>query len=127
MTDKQTDKVKVQTKRVRGRNLYDAISQVLELANTDEGWAVTKANMLVMGADVYLERSEKQSKDTTDTTDTTDAKTTKVETDVKAKEEVVEADKPSEKSDEVAVVEEADSGTADKPKQTRSTRSRAKK
>lgn len=124
MTDKQTDKVKVQTKRVRGRNLYDAISQVLELANTAEGWAVTKANMLGMGADVYLERSEKQSKDTTDTTD---AKTTKVETDVKAKEEVVEADKPSEKSDEVAVVEEADSGTADKPKQTRSTRSRAKK
>lgn len=121
MTDKQTDKVKVQTKRVRGRNLYDAISQVLELANTAEGWAVTKANMLGMGADVYLERSEKQSKDTTD------AKTTKVETDVKAKEEVVEADKPSEKSDEVAVVEEADSGTADKPKQTRSTRSRTKK
>lgn len=121
MTDKQTDKVKVETKRIRGRNLHDTITQLLELTSDSQGWAVTKATMLGMGADVYLERSEKQSKDTTV------AKTTKVETDVKAKEEVVEADKPSEKSDEVAVVEEADSGTADKPKQTRSTRSRAKK
>lgn len=117
MTDKQTDKVKVETKRIRGRNLHDTITQVLELANTSGGWAVTKATMLGMGADVYLERSEKQSSDVTDT------KTTKVETDVKAKEEVVEADKPSEKSDEVAVVEEAEG----KPKQTRSTRSRSKK
>lgn len=123
MTDKQTDKVKVkvETKRIRGRNIHDLITQVLELANTNEGWAVTKATMLGMGADVYLERSEKQSNNTTD------AKTTKVEDDVKAKEEVVEADKPSEKSDEVAVAKETDSGTADKPKQTRSTRSRTKK
>ena len=117
MTDKQTDKVKVETKRIRSRNLHDLVTQILELANTSEGWAVTKATMLGMGADVYLERSEKQSNNATET------KTTKVETDVKAKEEVVEADKPSEKSDKVAVVEE----TEDKPKQTRSTRSRTKK
>lgn len=123
MTDKQTDKVKVETKRIRGRNLHDTITQVLELVNTSGGWAVTKATMLGMGADVYLERSEKQAVTTEDKPN----KTTKVEADVKAKEEVVEADKPSEKSDEVAVVEEADSGTADKPKQTRSTRSRNKK
>ena len=117
MTDKQTDKVKVETKRIRGRNLHDTITQVLELANTSEGWAVTKATMLGMGADVYLERSEKQAEGKSEVTPT------KAKTNVKAKEEVVEADKSSEKPDEVAAVEEAEG----KPKQTRSTRSRAKK
>ena len=122
MTDKQTDKVKVEQVKVSGKNAYSVITQIVEKFNSSNGWAVKKVNMkMVNNLEVYLERSEKQSKDTTD------AKTTKVETDVKAKEEVVEADKPSEKSDEVAVVEEADSGTADKPKQTRSTRSRTKK
>lgn len=122
MTDKQTDKVKVEQVKVSGKNAYSVITQIVEKFNSSNGWAVKKVNMkMVNNLEVYLERSEKQSKDTTD------AKTTKVEADVKAKEEVVEADKPSEKSDEVAVVEEADSGTADKTKQTRSTRSRAKK
>lgn len=122
MTDKQTDKVKVEQVKVSGKNAYSVITQIVDKFNSSNGWAVKKVNMkMVNNLEVYLERSEKQSKDTTD------AKTTKVEVDVKAKEEVVEADKPSEKSDEVAVVEEADSGTADKPKQTRSTRSRAKK
>ena len=122
MTDKQTDKVKVEQVKVSGKNAYSVITQIVEKFNSSNGWAVKKVNMkMVNNLEVYLERSEKQSDNTTD------AKTTKVETNVKAKEEVVEADKPSEKSDEVAVVEEADSGTADKPKQTRSTRSRAKK
>ena len=122
MTDKQTDKVKVEQVKVSGKNAYSVITQIVEKFNSSNGWAVKKVNMkMVNNLEVYLERSEKQSDNTTG------AKTAKVETDVKAKEEVVEADKSSEESDEVAVVEEADSGTADKPKQTRSTRSRAKK
>lgn len=122
MTDKQTDKVKVEQVKVNGRNSHEVITQIVEKYNASNGWAVKKVNMkMVNNLEVYLERSEKQSKDATG------SKTTKVETNVKAKEEVVEADKPSEKSDEVAVVKEADSGAADKPKQTRSTRSRAKK
>lgn len=122
MTDKQTDKVKVEQVKVNGRNSHEVITQIVEKYNSSNGWAVKKVNMkMVNNLEVFLERSEKQSNDTQST------KTTKVETDVKAKEEVVEADKPSEKSDEVAVVKEADSGTADKPKQNRSTRSRTKK
>ena len=122
MTDKQTDKVKVEQVKVSGKNAYSVITQIVEKFNSSNGWAVKKVNMkMVNNLEVYLERSEKQSDNAIV------SKTTKVETDVKAKEEVVEADKPPEKSDEVAVVKEADSGAADKPKQTRSTRSRTKK
>lgn len=111
MQNTQEDKkVKVETKRIRGRNIHDTLTQIIEKYNASEGWALVKASQMGLGVDVYLERSEKQS--------------TKVVSDVKTEEKVTEKDTAPEKQSEDKVDDSDDS----KPKTTaKRTTSRAKK
>ena len=108
--NKEDKKVKVETKRIRGRNLHDTLSQIIEKYNSSEGWALVKANQMGMGVDAYLERSEKQSN--------------KVEANVKTEEKIVEENTSPEKQSE----DKADDSGDSKPKTTtKRTTSRAKK
>ncbi len=54
-------KVSVEQKRLRGRNTYEVINQIVNEFNSSEGWALVKAVPIgVTTLDVYLERSSKQ-------------------------------------------------------------------
>lgn len=127
MQNKQEDKkVKVETKRIRARNLHQAFTEVVETFNSSQGWALVKATQMGMGVDVYLERSalqgnEKQSEDVKPT------EKVKVVSDVKTEEntlEKTEKDTAPEKQSEDKVDDTANS----KPKTTaKRTTNRAKK
>ena len=45
MTDKQTDKVKVEQVKVSGKNAYSVITQIVEKFNSSNGWAVKKVSI----------------------------------------------------------------------------------
>lgn len=119
MQNKQEDKkVKVETKRIRGRNIHDTLTQIIEKYNGSEGWALVKASQMGLGVDVYLERSEKQSEDDKPN------KAAKVVSDVKTEEKIVEKDTAPEKQSEDKVDDSADSKSKTTAKRTTS---RAKK
>lgn len=122
MQNKQEDKkVKVETKRIRGRNLHDTITQIIEKYNGSEGWALVKASQMGLGVDVYLERSEKQAEDEKPVETTQKAK---VVSDVKTEEKVTEEGTAPEKQSE----DKTDDSSDSKPKTTaKRTTGRAKK
>ena len=57
MTDK---KVPVEKHRIRARNSYEVLSQIVETYNSSNGWSLTKVIPSPLNLDVYLERSSKQ-------------------------------------------------------------------
>lgn len=54
-------KVDVEQVRIRERNSFEVINQIVEKYNASNGWTLKKVNMnMVNSIDVYLERSSKQ-------------------------------------------------------------------
>lgn len=57
----EENKVPVEQVRVRDKNAFGVISQIVEKYHSGNGWTVKKVNMnMVNSIDVYLERSSKQ-------------------------------------------------------------------
>ena len=99
---------KVEVKRLRGRNTYDVINQIMEGYNKSEGWALKKVSMIGMNIDVVVERSSLQG----------DNKAKETSSVKQVKEEVAKTSEPQTESKEVVDdVEDAQStpNTSDKP------------
>ena len=99
---------KVETKRIRARNSYDTINQIVETFNSSQGWALKKVSMIGMNIDVVVERSSLQG----------DNKAKETSSVKQVKEEVAKTSEPQTESKEVVVdVEDAQStpDTSDKP------------
>lgn len=89
---------KVEVKRIRSRNSYDTINQIIESFNSSNGWALKKVNMIGMNIDVVVERSSLQG----------DKKAKETPSAKQVKEEVVKTSEPQAESKEVVVdVEDA--------------------
>lgn len=89
---------KVEVKRIRSRNSYDTINQIMETYNKSEGWALKKVSMIGMNIDVVVERSIDQKNNTKEVSN---AK--------QSKEETVKASESQAESKEVVVdVEDTD-------------------
>lgn len=108
----QTSKVEV--KRIRSRNTYDSINQIIETFNSSNGWALKKVSMLGMNIDIVVERSVDQASNSDKATDTKPVKDvvsvdTKESSNAKqVKEEVAKTSEPQAESKEVVVdVEDA--------------------
>ena len=104
---------KVETKRIRARNSYDAINQIVETFNSSQGWALKKVSMIGMNIDVVVERSSLQG----------DNKAKETSSVKQVKEEVAKTSEPQTESKEVVVdVEDTQSkpDTSDKPSVKRS-------
>ena len=98
---------KVEVKRIRSRNSYDTINQIMESYNSSQGWALKKVSMIGMNIDVVVERSVDQNNDTKEVSN---AK--------QSKEETSKTSEPQKESKEIIVdVEDAQStpNTSDKP------------
>lgn len=90
---------KVETKRIRSRNSYDTINQIMETYNKSEGWALKKVSMIGMNIDVVVERSSLQG----------DNKAKETSSVKQVKEEVAKTSEPQTESKEVVVdVEDTD-------------------
>lgn len=99
---------KVEVKRIRSRNSYDTINQIMETYNKSEGWALKKVSMIGMNIDVVVERSSLQG----------DNKAKETSSVKQVKEEVAKTSEPQTESKEVVVdVQDAQSkpDTIDKP------------
>ena len=83
----------VQTKRIRSRNSYDTINQIMESYNKSEGWALKKVSMIGMNIDVVVERSSLQG----------DNKAKETPSAKQVKEEVAKTSEPQTESKEVVV------------------------
>ena len=95
---------KVEVKRLRGRNSYDVINQIIETFNSSEGWALKKVSMLGMNIDVVVERSVDQANQVEKTNDTKGVSNAK-----QSKEETSKTSEPQTESKEIVVdVEDAD-------------------
>lgn len=104
---------KVETKRIRSRNSYDTINQIIDTFNSSNGWALKKVNMIGMNIDVVVERSVDQVPQAEKTPDTKEVSNAK-----QVKEEVAKTSEPQTESKEVVVdVEDTQSkpDTIDKP------------
>lgn len=89
---------KAEVKRIRSRNSYDTINQIMESYNKSEGWALKKVSMIGMNIDVVVERSVDQNNSAKEVSN---AK--------QSKEETVKASEPQTESKEVVVdVEDTD-------------------
>lgn len=89
---------KVEVKRIRSRNSYDTINQIIETFNSSNGWALKKVNMIGMNIDAVVERSVDQNNSAKEVSN---AK--------QSKEETVKASEPQAESKEVVVdVEDTD-------------------
>lgn len=94
---------KVEVKRIRSRNSYDTINQIIETYNSSEGWALKKVNMIGMNIDVVVERSVDQAPQVEKTPNTKEVSNAK-----QIKEEVAKTSEPQTESKEVVVdVEDA--------------------
>lgn len=62
---------KVQSVRVRGRNVQDVVTQLVDSYNSSEGWAVKKVVNSFNNLEVYLERNAKQAVDKNSSTSNT--------------------------------------------------------
>lgn len=51
---------KVESVRVRGRNVQEVVTQLVDSYNSSEGWAVKKVVSTFNNLEVYLERNSKQ-------------------------------------------------------------------
>ena len=95
---------KVEVKRIRSRNSYDTINQIIETYNSSEGWALKKVSMIGMNIDVVVERSVDQAPKVEKTPDTKEVSNAK-----QVKEEVAKTSEPQTESKEVVVdVEDTD-------------------
>lgn len=104
---------KVEVKRLRGRNSYDVINQIMESFNSSQGWALKKVSMLGMNIDVVVERSADQAPKAEKTPDAKEVSNAK-----QSKEETAKTSEPQTESKEVVDdVEDAQStpNTSDKP------------
>jgi len=96
---------KVEKKRLRGRNSYEVINQIVESYNKSEGWALKRVNMIGMNVEVYLERSADQN---SSSKEVSNAKNSKEETSKtsepqkESKEVVVDVDDTKSKADSSA-------------------------
>lgn len=54
------DKSLVETKRIRDKNVYGVINQIVEEYNASNGWKLVKAVPFGINLEVYVERSAKQ-------------------------------------------------------------------
>lgn len=88
---------RVEKKRLRGRNSYEVINQIVESFNASEGWALKRVNMIGMNVEVYLERSVEQATkvEKTSTKEVSNAK--------QSKEETSKENEPQAESKEVVV------------------------
>ena len=84
---------KVEVKRIRSRNSYDTINQIMETYNKSEGWALKKVSMIGMNIDVVVERSSLQG----------DNKAKEASSVKQVKEEVAKTSEPQTESKEVVV------------------------
>ena len=84
---------KVEVKRIRSRNSYDTINQIIETYNSSQGWALKKVNMIGMNIDVVVERSSLQG----------DNKAKEALSAKQVKEEVAKTSEPQTESKEVVV------------------------
>lgn len=89
VNNKETSKVEV--KRIRSRNSYDTINQIIEKYNSSQGWALKKVNMIGMNIDVVVERSSLQG----------DNKTNETQSVKQVKEEVAKTSEAQAESKEV--------------------------
>lgn len=89
---------KVEVKRLRGRNSYDVINQIMESYNSSQGWALKKVNMLGMNIDVVVERSVDQAPKVQKTPDIKEVSNAK-----QSKEETIKTSEPQKESKEVVV------------------------
>lgn len=60
MSDKKEVKPLVEKHRIRARNSFETVSQIVNEYNSSNGWQVTKVIPSPLNLDVYLERSSKQ-------------------------------------------------------------------
>lgn len=106
VNNKETSKV--ETKRIRARNSYDAVNQIVETFNSSQGWALKKVSMIGMNIDIVVERSSLQG----------DNKAKETSSVKQVKEEVAKTSESQTESKEVVVdVEDEQSkpDTSDKP------------
>lgn len=95
---------KVEVKRIRSRNSYDTINQIMESYNSSQGWALKKVSMIGMNIDVVVERSVDQAPQAEKNPNTKEVSNAK-----QSKEETVKASEPKTESKEVVVdVEDTD-------------------
>ena len=59
--EKTVDKPKVEKHRLRGRNMFDVVNQLVTKYNSSNGWAVKNVNPSLLSFEVSLERSVAQS------------------------------------------------------------------
>lgn len=90
-------KGKAERVRVRGKNHYDVINQIVQDYNSSQGWALVKVVPSVLNLDVYLERNSTQGDNTKDSADE-DEKVSKEEVKKTEQEDEVEQDVVDEKA-----------------------------
>ena len=56
----EVNKSKVEQHRVRGRNMFDVVSQLVTKYNSSNGWSVVKVSPTLLTFEVVLERSVTQ-------------------------------------------------------------------
>lgn len=59
----EVNKSKVEQHRVRGRNVFDVVNQLMTQYNSSNGWAVTKVTPNLLSFEVIVERSVEQATD----------------------------------------------------------------
>lgn len=59
----EVNKSKVEQHRVRGRNVFDVVNQLMTQYNSSNGWAVTKVIPNLLSFEVIVERSVEQATD----------------------------------------------------------------
>lgn len=104
---------KVEVKRLRGRNSYDVINQIMEGYSKYEGWALKKVNMIGMNIDVVVERSVDQAPKAEKSNGTKEVSNAK-----QSKEETIKTSEPQKESKEVVVdvdTKEVKPDASDKP------------
>lgn len=84
---------KVERHRVRGRNMFDVVSQLVTKYNSSNGWSVVKVSPTLLTFEVVLERSVTQGEGEGDTV---------VDVDVNS---ISKEDTPDEKEDEKKATE----------------------
>lgn len=59
----KVNKSKLEQHRVRGRNVFDVVNQLMTQYNSSNGWAVTKVIPNLLSFEVIVERSVEQATD----------------------------------------------------------------
>lgn len=57
MDDAKQTKVVVEQKRVRGRNMFDVVNQIVTKYNEPNGWALIRVTPNLLSFEAFLERS----------------------------------------------------------------------